>query len=356
MNARSGRSGTGDALAGNVLLFGRVLRAAGLDVHHGRLRRRRSRAGMGRHPQPRGRAARRCAACSCIGTTIRPLRSRPSTCSFARTARRRPACRCSPSANARASWRGRAGDGVPVQLEEVQDRPATRRQRIARRSARGARQSVSRTKDFADFTDAELERRAALLRSLPWHLGLRARDDGSGRPAAPSTFGRCSRQQSHAWRRSARPAPPPRAASRARPLVLHRRRQRIDGAVQPRAAALRVRAGAQRRPHVETFVFATRLTRSDRGGWQARGRVADSRVSRTSRTGAAARASATRCARSTALGASRHAPRPRRPDRVGRLGPRRSRRSSPGARARPPKLPPPDLAQSAAGFARATSR
>ena len=56
----------GAFLAGNVLLFGRVLRAAGLDVHHGRLLDAvRSLDWVGIRSRTRCRA-RRCAACSCI--------------------------------------------------------------------------------------------------------------------------------------------------------------------------------------------------------------------------------------------------------------------------------------------------
>ena len=104
---------------------------------------------------------------------------------------------------------------------------------------------VSRTKDFADFSSAEMEDARRLLAELPWRLGMRRtrRWDQVMAPlstSARSSGKRCRKARSSGWIFD--------GGERAAPYRLHRRRQRLDGALQPGADAFRLRAGPARSP------------------------------------------------------------------------------------------------------------
>ena len=103
----------------------------------------------------------------------------------------------------------------------------------------------SRTKDFSEFTDAELARAQTMLASMPWHLGVRRTRRWEPARGTAIDLRRLARTQPDARRRAARaaaPAPPRSAAATRVP----RRHQWLDGTLQPRASALRVRTRTRR--------------------------------------------------------------------------------------------------------------
>ncbi len=201
-----------------------------------------------------------CARCSFTGTRIFLGSTKPSICSFVRIALRRRGRRCSRSASARAWWRGRrrgyrSASRAPAQA--VTCRTAS--------FAVGAYSAaeISRTRDFADFTDAELARATALLAALPWHLGVR---------------------RTRRWEAAQGTAIDLRVLARRNlmrggdPLELPRRRRReaprpvvvladVSGSMERYSRVLLHFAYglAHGAGHVESFVFATRLTRVTRG-------------------------------------------------------------------------------------------
>jgi len=158
------------ALAYNLLLFGRLLRATGLEVHHGRLLdairavdlvgvKNRSdvhatlRALLVHRRDDFDRFDRvfdlffRPGQSERSGPLLHPLGPPP-----------RLVIRSAPEAP------------VPVEFDEVNaEGPSGADRAVGAWSASG----VSRTKDFGDFTAEELERACALLEDLPWELGER---------------------------------------------------------------------------------------------------------------------------------------------------------------------------------------
>ena len=157
------------AFATNILLFGRVLRASGLDVHHGRLLdavRAVSWIDIGNRAD--------------VAAALRSLlvHRRDDIESFDRAfdlffrAHRAPQSGLPLfSLGERPRVVARSAPGAPVRAEvdDLQPAPAAAERAIgAWSSAR-----VSRTKDFGAFTDAELERARTLLERLPWTLSVR---------------------------------------------------------------------------------------------------------------------------------------------------------------------------------------
>jgi uncharacterized protein with von Willebrand factor type A (vWA) domain len=137
--------------------------------------------------------------------------------------------------------------------------------------------SVSRTKDFSEFTERELERAGALLERVPWSLG---------------------RRRTRRWRRGSSGAPDlrpmlrrtvmagdlidlPRRARREvpRPIVLL---GDVSGSMErySRLLAHFVYGLAQSAARVEVFLFATRLTRVTRHLMTRRGDIALTRLAR----------------------------------------------------------------------------
>lgn len=160
-----------DAFAANVLAFGRLLRDAGLDIHHGRLLdalQALEWTGVERRTDVR--------------TVLRGLlvHRHADLPRFDHAfdlffARRRQRDRDDDSLHlsslgeqARVIVRTPPGASVPARLEAVEGEGHASR-------AVGAWSStpLSRTTDFADFSPAELERAAHALETLPWRLGVR---------------------------------------------------------------------------------------------------------------------------------------------------------------------------------------
>jgi uncharacterized protein len=247
-----------DAFVDNVLLFGRVLRAAGLEVHHGRLVDSvRALEGVG----IRSRAD--------VAATLRSLlvHTRDDIARFDRAfelffqAHRVPSPGLplfSLGERPRVVARAEPGAPVRVEFEDLQPESAA----AARAAGAWSPTSVSRTKDFAELTDAELERARTVLQRLPWTL---------------------SRRRTRRWQRA------PGGAVDLRPLVrrnlmrggdlvvLSRRRRReaarpivllgdVSGSMERYSRVLLhfayglAHSGAR----VEAFLFATRLTRVTR--------------------------------------------------------------------------------------------
>ena len=261
--------------ASNVLLFGRVLRAAGLDVHHGRLvdavqalewvgiaNRQDVRATLRsllvhRHDD----LAIFDEAFDLFFQAHRP--PSPGLPLFSLGERPRVVATPSP------------GSRLDVAIEDAgpaSSAPATR--------AVGAwsPNTVSRTKDFGDFSHAELERARQILEKLPWSF---------------------SRRRTRRWQRATtgsvdlRPILRRNLMEGGEPIELPRRRRReaarplilladVSGSMERYSRMLLHflyglgRSGAR----VETFLFATRLTRVTRHLAGRRANEAFARVAR----------------------------------------------------------------------------
>lgn len=242
------------SLAANVLLFGRVLRAAGLDVHHGRLLdavRALETIDIGNRGD--------------VAAALRGLlvHDRDQIARFDRAfdlffrAHRAPAPGLplfSLGERPRVAARPAPGVPVPSEVEDVGAAAAAASRAVGAWSAAG----VSRTKDFAAFTDRELEAARALLERLPWALNPR---------------------RTRRWQRASSGAPDlrpvlrrsltagdvidlPRRARRRlpRPIVLV---GDVSGSMErySRVLAHFVYGLANGATRVEVFLFATRLTR-----------------------------------------------------------------------------------------------
>ena len=158
------------AIAGNVLLFGRVLRAAGLPVHHGRLvDALQALALVGIRSRTDVRATLR----SLLVHRHEDIARFDQAFDLFFRAHRPPAPGLplfSIGERARVVARPAPGVALPIELEDL---GAGRHTPDARAIGAWSRDGVSRTKDFADFTDSELERARELLQTLPWRLSLR---------------------------------------------------------------------------------------------------------------------------------------------------------------------------------------
>lgn len=250
---------TPDAFLSNLLLFGRVLRRAGLEVHHGRMIdavRALEWIGVSSRSDVRG--------------TLRALlvhrqedlaRFDAAFDLFFRVSSAPSGGLPLFSLGERPRVVVKAIDGVPANVEFETVAPD-----IGRRAnlSVGAYSpvEVSRTKDFADFTPAELDRARVLLASLPWQLGVR---------------------RTRRWERASGGAIDLRPVLRrnlmrgGEPLDLPRRRRReaprpivllgdVSGSMERYSRMLLqfVLGLAQGARHVESFLFATRLTRVTR--------------------------------------------------------------------------------------------
>jgi uncharacterized protein with von Willebrand factor type A (vWA) domain len=287
-------------LAANVLLFGRMLRAAGLDVHHGRLldavqalewvnvgsRIDVAAALRSLLVHDRDQVAQFDRAFALFFKTHRES-AEPAPGPPLVSLGERPRVVVQPAA------------GVPVhaEFEDVQGgSPAATRAVGAWSSA-----SVSRTKDFGEFTERELEAARVLLEHIPWTL---------------------NRRRTRRWRRASSGAPDlrpvlrrsvalgdilelPRRARREmpRPLVLL---GDVSGSMErySRVLAHFVYGLAHSATRVEVFLFATRLTRVTTHLASRNGVAAVSRLARDvqdwgggTRIGEALRAFNTRWAR-----------------------------------------------------------
>jgi len=242
------------SLAANVLLFGRMLRDAGLDVHHGRLLdavRALEWVNVGSRAD--------------VAATLRSLlvHDRDEIARFDRAfelffrAHRAPAPGLplfSLGERPRVVARPAPGPPIHADFEGIQEgSPGTTRAVGAWSAA-----SVSRTKDFGDFTERELERARALLEQFPWRL---------------------NRRRTRRWQRASSGAPDLRPVLRRSLMLgdlveLPRRTRRevprpivllgdVSGSMERYSRVLThfVYGLAHSATRVEVFLFATRLTR-----------------------------------------------------------------------------------------------
>jgi uncharacterized protein with von Willebrand factor type A (vWA) domain len=260
-------------LAFNILLFGRMLRAAGLDIHHGRLvdaLRALEWVNLGSRTD--------------VAATLRSLlvHERDEIARFDRAFElffkaHRPPAPGLPlfSLGERPRVVAQPAAGVPVQteFEDIHAGPASPRRAVGAWSAA----SLSRTKDFGDFSERELEAARALLEHFPWSLGRRRtrrwQRASSGAPDLRPLLRRTvmAGDLIDLPRRARREAP--------RPIVLL---GDVSGSMErySRILAHFVYGLAQSATRVEVFLFATGLTRVTRHLLTRRGDVALTRVAR----------------------------------------------------------------------------
>jgi hypothetical protein len=246
------------AFADNVLLFGRVLRAAGLDVHHGRLLdalRALEWVDIGSRTD--------------VAATLRSLlvHGRDDLARFDRAfelffqAHRPPAPGLplfSLGERPRVVAKPATGAAVRVEFDDLQPGSAAPTRAVGAWSAA----SVSRTRDFGEFTDAELERARLLLEQLPWTLNLRRTRRWRRASSGASDLRPLLRRN---LMRGGELLELPRRQRRetARPIVLL---GDVSGSMERYSRILLhfVYGLAHSDARVETFLFATRLTRVTR--------------------------------------------------------------------------------------------
>jgi uncharacterized protein with von Willebrand factor type A (vWA) domain len=266
---------TDAALVENMLLFGRVLRAAGLDVHHGRLVDAiRGLEAVGVRRQGDVRATLRALLVHRRDDVPRFDRAFDLFFRVHRSAAPGPPLF---SLGERPRVVARPSPGAPVRVE-VEDLQADRSTAASRAVGAWSAVSVSRTKDFADFTDAELERARVLLQHLPWTLSIRRtrrwqRAGGGSVDLRPLLRRNLMRggdlmELPHRERRRT-----------ARPIVLV---GDVSGSMERYSRVLLhfVYGLAHSGTRVESFVFATRLTRVTRRLAERRGSLALARLAR----------------------------------------------------------------------------
>jgi uncharacterized protein len=264
-----------EAFVGNVLLFGRMLHAAGLEVYHGRL-----------VDAIRGLEAVGLRSRADVRATLRALlvhRHDDIACfdrAFDLFFREHPPASpglplFSLGERPRVVATPAPGAAVRVEIDDLQPGPtaAARRTVGAWSSA-----SVARTRDFADFTEAELERARILLENLPWSLSVRrtrrwqraGTGDADLRPMLRRNLMRGG-DLVDLPRRERREA--------ARPIVLI---GDVSGSMERYSRVLLhfVYGLAHSVARVESFVFATALTRVTRRLAERRGNAALARVTR----------------------------------------------------------------------------
>lgn len=250
---------TPDAFLSNLLLFGRVLRRAGLEVHHGRMLdavRALEWVGVGSRTDVRG--------------TLRALLVH----------RQEDLARFDAAFDLFFRARSTPSGGLPlfslgerprVVVKAIGGAPASVEfEAVASDTGHGANLAVgayspvevSRTKDFAEFTPAELEQARVLLARLPWQLGIRRtrrweRASGGAIDLRPVLRRNLMRggELLDLPRRRRRDAP--------RPIVFL---GDVSGSMERYSRMLLqfVLGLAEGARHVETFLFATRLTRVTR--------------------------------------------------------------------------------------------
>ena len=256
---RRGRAVSDTAIAGNVLLFGRVLRAAGLPVHHGRLVDAiQALALVGIRSRTDVRATLR----SLLVHRHEDIARFDQAFDLFFRAHRPPAPGLplfSIGERARVVARPAPGVALPIELEDL---GTGRHTPDARAIGAWSRDGVSRTKDFADFTDSELERARELLQTLPWRLSLRRtrRWQGASRGAIDL---RPLLRRNLMRGGDLRDLPRRQRRETARPIVLI---ADVSGSMErySRVVLHFVYGLAQSGTRVDAFVFATRLTRVTR--------------------------------------------------------------------------------------------
>ena len=139
-------------------------------------------------------------------------------------------------------------------------RTATADALIVTRGAYSA-SGVSRTKDFAEFTQAELEAARRLLTALPWQLGVR--DDAALAAGARRGHRSAAGPAAHRARGELIELPRRRRRQAPRPIVVI---GDVSGSMERYSRMILhfVEGLSQSARQVESFVFATRLTRITR--------------------------------------------------------------------------------------------
>lgn len=247
----------------NLLHFGRLLHALGLDVHAGRMREVAAaleHVDIGRR--------------SDFYFTLRTLliHRQPDLARFDEAFRvfwRPPPGECS-SENLRARGELRRSGTPEVDIAAAEpaapddSSPSTPTEPIEQIAPMSySAQEVSRVKDFAHFTDEELEKARAMITALTWDLGLRQTRRWSAGRGSSLDLRRVVRRN---IKYGGEPLALPRRerALKPRPLVLL---CDVSGSMERYARMLlhfihSLAGGVDR---VEAFVFATRLTRVTRG-------------------------------------------------------------------------------------------
>jgi uncharacterized protein with von Willebrand factor type A (vWA) domain len=153
----------------------------------------------------------------------------------------------------------RPSPGTRATLDEVTS-PADRGTAADVRLAVGAYTAaeISRTKDFARFTDEELARAQAILKDLPWRLGVRRTRRWEAERGCAIDVRRVAR--GNVTRGETLKLPRRRRRETARPIVVL---GDVSGSMERYSRVLLhfVHGLARGGRHVESFVFATRLTR-----------------------------------------------------------------------------------------------
>ena len=247
------------AFVGNVLLFGRVLRASGLDVHHGRLMDALVALDL---VGPRVRTDVRASLRSLLVHRQDDIARFDRAFDLFFAAHRAPASGLplfSLGERPRVVARATPGTLLPVELEGASAGTAAAAERaVGAWSAQG----VSRTKNFSEFSDAELERAREMLEALPHRLSPRRRRRWHSAGSGPVDLGPLLRRNLMRGgdllelpRRRRRVAP--------RPFVLI---ADVSGSMErySRAVLHLVYGLAHSGTRVETFVFSTALTRVTR--------------------------------------------------------------------------------------------
>jgi uncharacterized protein with von Willebrand factor type A (vWA) domain len=241
--------------AANVLLFGRLLRRAGLPVHHTRLRdavRALQWIAIGKRED--------------VHATLRALlvhrhedfpRFDAAFKLFFRdhSARDSPLALFSLGERPRVIAKPLPGAATAVEFDDVNaDERGDSERIVSAYSATG----VSRAKDFADFSAAELEQARRLLEHLPWRLGRRRTrrwERASGTTVDLRPLLRRSLTRGELFE-----LPYRRRRQAPRPLVFI---GDVSGSMERYSRVLLhfVYGMARQARHVEAFVFATTLTR-----------------------------------------------------------------------------------------------
>jgi uncharacterized protein len=249
---------TAEPFVGNLLLFGRLLRRAGLDIHHSRLIdaiRALEWTGIGDR-----RDVRATLAALLVHRHEDIERFNAAFALFFRARHESTSSLPLFSLGERPRVVARPVPGVPVHVE-LEDIAAEEQHESTRATSAYSAVSVSRTKDFAEFTPAEMEEARRLLSQLPWRLGLR---------------------RTRRWERAAGSAVDLRPMLRQSlmrgelvDLTYRRRRQSprpivvigdVSGSMERYSRILLhfVSGLASHARHVEAFVFSTHLTRITR--------------------------------------------------------------------------------------------
>jgi uncharacterized protein with von Willebrand factor type A (vWA) domain len=248
-------------LADNLLRFGRTLRGAGLEVHHGRLIdaiRALEWIGVRRRDD--------------VQATLRSLlvHAHDDLERFDALFNAFVSAHAAPVDTAERHGEGphlaaQPIGGEPPAIDVDADASADEEPAVGVYSATG----VSRTKDFAEFTAAELESARHLLAAMPWRLGTR-RTRRWERPTGPAIDLRRLVRHS-VTRGDLMDLPRRRRRIAPRPIVIL---GDVSGSMEPYSRMLLhlVHGLSEGAGHVESFVFATRLTRITRLMASRRGR------------------------------------------------------------------------------------